>query len=304
MKVKNESKGHIFAILTVFIWGTTFISTKILLVDFSPVELLIYRFLIGFLALSLVVPKRFKWTGWKRELILAVAGLCGVILYFLLENIALTFTLASNVGVIISVAPIFTVLFSKLFGSEEKLSRHFFLGFLIAVTGIILINFNSSQLLKLNPTGDILAVLAAIVWAIYALLTKKISHWGYNTIQTTRRTFGHGLFFMLPSSLLLPFDWPLDKVLEPIYLLNILFLGLGASAFCFVSWNTAVKILGAIKTSNYIYLVPAITVVTSILVLQEPVSWLSIFGTLLTLVGLILSEKKEATALPTKIKRI
>lgn len=57
MKVKNESKGHIFAILTVFIWGTTFISTKILLVDFSPVELLIYRFLIGFLALSLVVPK-------------------------------------------------------------------------------------------------------------------------------------------------------------------------------------------------------------------------------------------------------
>lgn len=74
--------------------------------------------------------------------------------------------------------------------------------------------------------------------------------------------------------------------------LNILFLGLGASALCFVTWNAAVKLLGAIKTSVYIYLVPVITVAASVLILQEPFTWMTAAGTALTLAGLLLSESK------------
>lgn len=74
--------------------------------------------------------------------------------------------------------------------------------------------------------------------------------------------------------------------------LNILFLGLGASALCFVTWNAAVKLLGAIKTSVYIYLVPVITVAASVLILQEPFTWMTAAGTALTLAGLFLSESK------------
>ncbi|NBI17773.1 EamA family transporter [Neglecta sp. X4] len=73
------------------------------------------------------------------------------------------------------------------------------------------------------------------------------------------------------------------------YLLNILYLGLGASALCFVTWNLAVKVLGAVKTSVYIYMVPVITVVTSVL-LKEPVTWVSVMGTVLAVAGLFLSE--------------
>ena len=69
------------------------------------------------------------------------------------------------------------------------------------------------------------------------------------------------------------------------YLLNILYLGLGASALCFVTWNLAVKVLGAVKTSVYIYMVPVITVVTSVLVLKEPVTWFSVMGTVLAVAG-------------------
>ena len=74
------------------------------------------------------------------------------------------------------------------------------------------------------------------------------------------------------------------------YLLNIIYLGVGASALCFVTWNVAVKILGAVKTSIYIYMVPVITIVTSVLFLQEPVTWLSVVGTALAVLGLFLSE--------------
>ena len=100
--------GHIAAFLTILIWGTTFISTKVLLISFEPVEILFIRFMIGYFALWCVCPRRLKVRRSKQEWYFAAAGLCGVTLYYLFENIALTYTLASNVGVIISIAPFFT----------------------------------------------------------------------------------------------------------------------------------------------------------------------------------------------------
>lgn len=286
----KHTAGHLAALLTILIWGTTFISTKVLLVDFQPVEILFFRFVIGFLALLLVYPRRLKGTTRGQELLFAAAGLCGICLYYLLENIALTYTMASNVGVIISVAPFFTAILTHLFlKGEEKLRANFFVGFLVAMAGICLIHFNGSAL-QLNPAGDLLALLAAFVWACYAVLSKKISGFGYHTILITRRIFFYGILFMIPAIFLFDFQWELNRFANPVYLGNILFLGLGASALCFVTWNFAVKWLGAVKTSIYIYMVPVITVITSILILHEKVTFLAGFGTALTLAGLLLSE--------------
>ena len=112
---KVSMKGHIAAFFTVMVWGTTFISSKVLLREFTPVEVLFFRFVLGFIALFLAYPKRMKGTTKKQELFFAIAGLAGITLYYLLENIALTYTMASNVSVIVSTAPIFTVLFCNLF---------------------------------------------------------------------------------------------------------------------------------------------------------------------------------------------
>ena len=71
---------------------------------------------------------------------------------------------------------------------------------------------------------------------------------------------------------------------------NILYLGIGASALCFVTWNYAVKVLGAVRTSIYIYIVPVITVVTSVLILKENITVISAVGTVLTIIGLFISE--------------
>ena len=318
----RRSAGHLAALFTIIIWGTTFISTKILLTDFKPVEILFFRFVMGFAALLLVCPHRMKGVGRRQELAFVLAGLSGICLYYLLENIALTYTMASNVGVIISVAPFFTAILSRLFlKSEGKLRANFCIGFVVAMAGIALISFNGSRM-ELNPMGDLLAVLAAFVWACYSILTRKISSFGYPVILTTRRTFFYGILFMVPALFLFDFrgqrakwaylhehlataarvqnvtafckivyhEMELERFADVTHLLNILYLGLGASALCFVTWNLAVKALGAVKTSVYIYMVPVITVVTSVLVLKEPVTWVSIMGTVLAVAGLFLSE--------------
>lgn len=286
--------GHLSAILTIILWGTTFISTKILLVDFKPIEILFFRFVMGLLALCAVYPHRLRGTTKKQELTFLAAGFCGICLYYLLENIALTYTMASNVGVIISVAPFFTAIISHLVTKEEKLSLNFFAGFAVAMVGIALISFNGSKL-ELNPLGDLLAVLAALVWACYSILTRRIGSFGYNTILTTRRVFSYGIVFMIPALFLFDFNWELTRLVKPENLFNIIYLGLGASALCFVTWNFAVKVLGAVKTSVYIYMVPVITVVTSVIILHEKITVMAGVGTVLTLAGLFLSESKLLT---------
>jgi len=292
VKEVNSVKGHGAALITILIWGTTFVSTKILLADFKPVEILFYRFSIGLIVLSLIYPRRLKGISKKQELMFMTAGLCGITLYFLLQNIALTYTATSNVGVISSIAPFFTALLANWLLDGEKLKVNFFIGFFVAMTGIFLISFNGSTDLRLNFLGDLLALMTAIVWAVYSILVRKISEFGYNTIQTTRKIFFYGVAFMIPVLFLFRFNWGIERFSQPVNIFNILFLGLGASALCFLTWNTAVKLLGAVKTSVYIYLVPVITVITSVIVLSEKITWTSSLGIALTLGGLFLSEKK------------
>ena len=95
---------------------------------------------------------------------------------------------------------------------------------------------------------------------------------------------------MVPALFFFDFKIGAERFTDMTVLLNLLYLGLGASALCFVTWNVAVKVLGAVKTSVYIYMVPVITVVTSVLVLNEPVTWVSVAGTVLAVAGLSLSE--------------
>ena len=280
------NSGYIVAIITVIIWGLTFVSTKILLLSLTPVEILFARFLIGVAVLFIAMPKRLRTKGWNEEKYFIAAGASGVFLYYFLENVSMLWTNASNAGVIVSTAPFFTALFSR-----EKKTKWFFLGFAAAMAGIAMISFGSLKVTREGLFGDFLALAAAAVWGIYAVLTKKISTFGYPEVQTARRSFLYGLAFMV-IPLFFWNGWGMERnVFTAENILNLLFLGGAASALCFVFWSIAVRKLGAIRTSVFIYLTPVITVIASALLLGEAITPLSGAGTLLALAGLILSGK-------------
>lgn len=294
MTTKNTIKGHAAALFSVIFWGTTFISTKVLLEDFTPFEILMIRFAIGYLILWILKPGKFKDITnhqKKHEFLFAGAAITGVIIYFLLENSALTYTSVSNVGVIVSTAPFFTALIAHFILKNERFRPSFFIGFLFAIAGIIMISYNASTTLSLNPLGDIMALGAAFIWGIYSVLTKKISDLGYNMILATRKIFFYSLLSMVLLAAFFQPSIPIHLLIKPVYLANFLFLGIGASALCYVTWNWATKILGAVKTSIYIYIIPVIAIISSSLILNESMTGLSIIGTLLTIAGLFLSEK-------------
>ena len=289
--MNRSLSGHLSALFCIIVWGSTFIVTKVLLSAFSSVAIILIRFTVGFLALLALRPRRLRTGERKREGVFALAGLTGVTLYFLLENTALTYTMAANAGIIIAAAPLFTGLLSVLLSrGRERLSPSFLLGFVLAIAGISLVSLNGAQL-QMNPLGDILVLGAAISWACYSLLLRKINAWGYDSLLVTRRVFFWGLVFMLPASLL--FRPAADlSVLPPLQaLLLFAYLGVVACALCYVLWGRAVSILGPVRTGAWLYLSPVVTMIFSSLILKEPVTLLSLSGAALVLLGLFFSER-------------
>lgn len=284
-------KGHLLALFANVIWGSTFISTKVLLDDFSPTVVMFIRFLLAYIFMWCVLPQSFKFSGAKNEFKMLVAGFCGVTAYYQLENVALTYTYASNVGVIFAIIPFFVgVQAHFFFKGEEQLSRYFLSGFVVAMLGILLITFSGAKFLGLRPEGDLIAILGCIIWSFYAILVKRINIIGIKTILITRRIFFYALLLMLPCMYLWGGDINYQELARPKNYLNFLYLSLFASVLCYLSWNSAVKFIGAMATSAYIYVGPIVTVVLSVLLLDEKLTWISFIGMGLTMVGLLLSE--------------
>ena len=287
----SSAKGHILALMTVAIWGLTFVSTKVLLESFLPVEILFLRFLLGFVALCLMSPHVLRLKERRHELYFIAAGATGTFLYYLLENIALTYAGAGNIGVTVSTAPLFTAMIATALGRERALTPLFVVGFLVAMAGIVLISGQDVSTAQAG-FGDVLAIAAAVVWAIYSNVLVTLGNAGYETVPMTKRIFAWGLLFIAISCPFFGADVShLSSLADPVNAGNLVFLGLAACAICFVTWGMSVKLLGASTASTYIYLSPVITVVASALVLGEALTPLVVLGIALVLGGLLLSSR-------------
>lgn len=295
--MKNKrTLAHILALFTSVVWGTTFVSTRILITNgLSPHGIMFVRFIIGYIMLCILSKGRIKVKSLKEEFLFALAGLCGMTLYQLFENVALSYTQASNVSVLISIAPLITGILASRF-SGEKLTNSFLLGFIISISGIFIIGLNDSFVLKISPKGDLLAILGAVVWGFYSIITKALGSRGYNIISVTRRIFFYGMTITALVMPALGFDITLSYFTTPKFLFNLMYLGLIASAICFVTWNYAIKILGATKSSVYIYLNPLITILFSVMFLSEHITTYMVIGTVLIVTGLLISEMRDKRA--------
>lgn len=280
---------NLLALITVVIWATTFISSKILLNTFTPLEVMFYRFIIAYFLLLIIHPKFHKIDSLKEEAMFLLAGITGGSLYFLTENTAVKISQVSNVGLIVATAPIITALLAHFFTKGERLNRNLVFGFLVAISGVFLVMFNGNFMLKLNPLGDVLALGAAISWSVYSITTKKFGS-KYNPLYLTRKIFFYALLTMIPFLFTSEFNFDVNKILTFKSLSNLLFLGIVASSLCYVVWNFTVDKLGVIKTNNYIYLIPAITLIFSVLILNEKITLFSSLGAILIFLGVYISE--------------
>ena len=282
---------HLITAAVVTIWGVTFVSTKVLLQHgLGPMDIMFYRFVIAYCCILAISHKRLWANNWKDEFMLMLSGLTGGTLYFIAENNALRISQASNVALLVCTTPIFTALLANLI-FKEPLRKNMMIGSFIALIGVGLVVFSGSVILQINPLGDFLSIMAALMWAIYCLILKPLGK-RYPTTFITRKVFIYSILSVMVYFLFDPLMMDVETLTNPIVLLNLFFLGIVASMLCFIAWNAAVKVLGPSRTANYIYVQPMSTLILSSIILSEIITLTSLIGAACIIGGVYLAEKE------------
>ncbi len=292
-----DNKGFVYFMVLVVtaIWSVTFVSTKELLAVLSPTEILVYRYVIAYAAFCLISPSPIVPKNLKDEGIFALCGVLGVSLYFLLENFALYYSTASNVSLIVSTAPMLTGIVAHFFTDDEKMTRGFLWGCVFGLGGVFLIIFNGHFILHLNPLGDAFAILGALSFAVYSILIRNINK-GYSPVEITRKTFFYALLSLVPLLFTPAFNWKPHVLMNTTVIFHLTFLGIFASALCFIVWNRVIWALGAVKANNLIYLTPPGTMIAAALLIDERITVFAVAGCLLILVGVFAAQFEKSSS--------
>ena len=224
--------------------------------------------------------------------------------YFLTENTALAYTQASNVAFLVCIAPVLTALLSLIYrrvrrdrfaDALERVGSGWLLvlGTLLALGGMALMLFDGARV-QVSLRGDLLALGAALCWALYSLFMGKMTE-EYGAVFATRKVFAYGLLTILPFLLGREFA-PLELFRQPVVWGNLLFLGLCASLGCFIIWNLVMSKIGNITATNYVYLNPVFTLISAMIILGERMTPAGAAGSALILTGVILAGRRPGEA--------
>ncbi len=291
MRYNNRIWFHLLALVTVSLWGVTFVSTKVLIQNsLTPIAIFLYRSIIAWFCLALIAPKKLFAQNLKDELWMVALGGFGGSLYFAAENHALGCTLVSNVSLIVCIAPLVTAFLSMVF-FKEKPGWKLFAGAVIALVGVALVVFNGQVIFQLSPLGDFLTAVAAVSWACYCIILKHLGT-RYEAAFITRKVFFYGCLTLVPFICLEPWQIDFDVFFRLPVWGNLIFLSVIASMLCFLMWNRAQKELGPITATNYIYIIPLVGLLTSVILLGEPVNTAMLVGCVLILSGVFLGQRK------------
>ena len=292
VKKNSDFWYHVAAFAMILVWGISFLNTRVLLdAGLTPTEIFVARFTIAYLSLLVICRFKVRYTGWRDELLFVVCGVAGGSAYFIAENTALELTLISDVAVLVSTAPLTTALMGAIFYRDERITWLSCLGMIIAFIGSVMLALKNGFVWGDSISGDLLALLAAFVWAFYSMALKKLNR-TYTTLFITRKLFFYGILSALPLLLLMEeshIDW--QVVEQPEVWGNLLYLGLICSMAAYFIWGITVKRIGAVRASNYFYLSPIISMIAAAIWFGERTNAIAYIGCALILAGVIMAEK-------------
>ena len=291
-KTNNNIFYHLVAFLTVAIWGTTFVSTKVLMINgLSPAQIFTLRFTMAYVLMFCFSHRRLFADSWRDEGLMVLLGITGGSLYFLSENEAMNYTTATNTSLIVCSCPLFATLLVRLVYRSSRIHIMQLTGSLLAFMGMIIVVLNGRFVLHLSPVGDALAFTACICWAFYSLLMKTMTD-KYSAAFITRKVFFYGVLTIIPYYILVPGVPSMAVLTQPVVVGNLLFLGCLASMICFLTWNWCISKLGAVKATNWVYFNPITTMIFASWVLGEKITIYFLIGAVCILTGMYMADRK------------
>ncbi|WP_068619561.1 DMT family transporter [Paenibacillus tuaregi] len=296
-KVRTEagtkSSFHLLAIIiAILLWSTSFVGTKIAYDSFPPLTLGAARFVIASIILGMIMlaRKEFARPALKDIGLMGLSGILGTTLYFALENIGLEQTTASSAALIVASYPAITALLEFIF-FRVKISWIKGLGIVIAVVGVYLIMGGSPKEISGQLTGNLILILAGIVFAAYNFITRKVVK-SYSMVTVSFYQTIAGTIAFIPLAFIEQSRWQVPST-ESLWVL--LYLGIFCSVAAFMFYNYGLRTLNSSTAMALMNLVPIFGVLFSTVFLNERLSVLNMLGGFIIIFGVVLSVRDKRT---------
>lgn len=291
----SKTKAVIEALLAVLVWGASFVASKIVLQDISPVTTVWLRFVMGVLVLGSAVAARrqFALPGRKDLAYFALVGFIGITFHQWLQSTALTVSQASTSAWIVSTSPIFMALLGWV-ALKEKLNLLKWSGILLAGAGVLLVvsggDFAALQMGSFGNTGDLLMLVSAVNWAVFSVISRR-GLGRFPAALMMLYVMAFGLMFTSVQFFAVQ-GWREIPQLTGGGWAALVFLGIACSGLAYIFWYDALQTLPASQVGAFLYIEPLVTAVGAALMIGEPVTWASLLGGAIIIAGVWMVQTK------------
>jgi len=284
-------KDYTFLVLTMFFWGGSWVSGKIIVGTAPPFTIGFFRFLMAsvFLLPLALLPRSHDTSHVTRRTIAEylMMGFIGIFGYGMFFLTGMRFTTAAQGSIIAGVNPASVSLWAHLVHQERLDRRWKYVGFALSFTGVLFV-IGVQALLDFRPDymiGNLLVLCAMMTWGAYSTIGKSAMRTS-SPLQTTAGSVAFGTMFFSIGAVFEGF-WTLPAMTDPVFWTNILFLAIPVTFLSYVFYFSAINDIGATRSAVFINLVPVFGVTLSMLVLQEPIYLTFAVGLLLVILGIL-----------------
>ncbi len=289
-RINNPVWGLLSGLTAAAIWGGMYVVSKVVMQVIPPFSLIVMRLVLGILTLTILVVARKSWKVAPRQFwsIFGV-GVVGYGISLGFQFVGTQLSTAANGALVTSATPAFVLFFAALF-LAEKITRRRLLALGIATVGVVAVIDPRNALL--SPSffwGNLCLVAAALTWALYSVLIRKVTR-QTGVLTTTLIAFIGGLPVCLPLS-----GWEVVtqgfRTISLGVVGGVLFIGIISTALAMLLWNTAFAVLDAGVASLTFFAQPLVGTLLSVLFLNERISPLFVIGGVLIGIALLVSSK-------------
>ena len=286
---------YIEVFFAVVVWGASFIATKVALAYASPITIVWLRFAMGvvILGVAVVLRRQFTLPNKNEWGYFALLGFLGITFHQWLQSNALVTSEASTTAWIVATTPVFMALLGWLV-LKEGLGWVTISGILLAFIGVLVVvsdgDITSISIGEFGAPGDVLILISAVNWAVFSTLSRRgLKSYPASLMMFYVMSFG----WVFTSFLFIPSEG-LSEI--PRLTVNgwiaILFLGIFCSGLAYIAWYDALQALSAAQTEVFLYIEPLVAVAVAAIVLAEPVTWASLLGGAVILIGVWLVNRE------------
>jgi drug/metabolite transporter (DMT)-like permease len=279
-------------VLVMIVWGSTFVVTKVVVLEIPPLTLVVVRF---FIAAVVLVPVAAARGGLRQSLPLVplvLMGLTGIGVFTVAFNYALVYALATQGALIFALVPA-AVAVAAVVGLKESLSKRRVAGIALSVCGVALVVAGGEQdSASPHPLLGALCMLGAVVvWAGYTVIAKRLADADQVVVIAWVSAIGMAMLIPFAALELSQAPWPSPSLKG---LLGTLFLGVVASALAFIVYSRVLREVDASLVGAYLNLDPIVGMPTAVLFLGETLHAWHILGGGVALAGMWLASAEAA----------